>query len=83
MSEEPSKQSKKSGALGGLVNAESIFQLALAVPVGSFVGWGIGYLLDRHFHTGWIAVTLLFAGAAGGMIQLFTYLARSSKADDE
>jgi F0F1-type ATP synthase assembly protein I len=83
MADEPSKPPKGSGSLGGLVKAESIFQLALAVPVGAFVGLGIGYLLDRHFHTGWIAVTLLLVGAAGGMIQLFTYLARNSKGGEE
>jgi ATP synthase protein I len=83
MADEPSKPPKESGPLNGLVKAESIFQLALAVPVGAFVGLGIGYLLDRHFHTGWIAVTLLFAGAAGGCIQLFTYLSRNSNGDDE
>jgi ATP synthase protein I len=80
---ESGKPPKNSGPLDGLVKAESIFQLALAVPAGSFVGLGIGYLLDRHFHTGWIAVTLLFVGAGGGMVQLFTYLARNSRGGDE
>jgi F0F1-type ATP synthase assembly protein I len=61
------------------VQAESILQLALAIPAGAFVGLGIGYLLDRHFHTGWIAIALLFLGAAGGFIHLFTYLARTTK----
>jgi ATP synthase protein I len=59
------------------VQAESILQLALAIPAGAFVGLGLGYLLDRHFHTGWITLTLLFLGAAGGFIHLFSYLARN------
>lgn len=79
MADDPSSPPKKSGPLRDLVKAEAIFQLALAVPAGGFVGLGIGYLLDRHLHTSWIAVTLLFAGAAGGCINLFTYLARDSK----
>ena len=74
---------KKPGALREYANAESILQLALAIPFGAFVGLGIGYLLDRHFHTKWIAVTLLFLGAAGGFIQFFTYLARSNKRGDQ
>jgi ATP synthase protein I len=74
---------KKPGKPNDYVQAESILQLALAVPAGAFVGLGIGYLLDMHFHTGWIAITLLFLGAAGGFIQLFTYLARSSKRGDQ
>jgi ATP synthase protein I len=58
------------------IQAESILQFALAIPAGAFVGLGIGYLLDRHFHTKWITVTLLFVGAAGGLIHLFSYLAK-------
>ena len=74
---------KKSGPLRDLVKAESILQLALAIPAGCFVGLGIGYLLDRHFHTKWITVTLMFLGAAGGFIQLFAFLARTSKGGDQ
>ena len=40
----------------------------------------LGYLLDEHFHTGWIAITLMFLGAAGGFVHLFNYLSRSSEA---
>jgi ATP synthase protein I len=75
MADEPDQKSGPSD----YVQAESILQLALAIPAGAFVGLGIGYLLDRHFHTGWIAIALLFLGAAGGFLHLFTYLARSSK----
>jgi F0F1-type ATP synthase assembly protein I len=56
--------------------------MALAIPAGCFVGLGIGYLLDRHFHTKWIAVFLMLLGAAGGFLQLFTGLARMSKRGD-
>jgi len=90
MSEEPqipdaesSRSPKKSGALGDLVKAESMVQLALAVPAGCFVGLGIGYLLDRHFHTKWIVVAGMFLGAAGGFIQIFQFLARSGKGRDQ
>jgi F0F1-type ATP synthase assembly protein I len=87
MADEPGNSSetgnsKKRGP-NDYVQAESILQLALAVPAGAFVGLAIGYLLDRHFHTGWITITLLFLGAAGGFVQLFTYLARSSKRGDQ
>ena len=74
---------KKSGALGNLVQAESMIQLALAVPAGCFAGLLIGYLLDRHFHTHWIVVALMLLGAAGGFIQIFTSLARMSKRGDQ
>jgi ATP synthase protein I len=83
MADDPEKTPKKSGALGAYVQAESVLQLALAIPAGAFVGLGVGYLLDRHFHTKWIAVTLLLLGAAGGFYQLFAFLARTSKRGDE
>jgi F0F1-type ATP synthase assembly protein I len=73
---------KKSSGLRDLVKAESMVQLALAVPAGCFVGLGIGYLLDRHFHTKWIVVAGMILGAAGGFIQIFTAASRSLKRDD-
>jgi F0F1-type ATP synthase assembly protein I len=79
----PTPPRKKSGALSSLVQAESAIQLALAIPAGCFVGLGLGYLLDRHFHTKWLTVTLMLLGAAGGFIQLFTGLARISKRGDQ
>jgi ATP synthase protein I len=73
----------KPSPLRDLAKAESVIQLALAVPMGCFVGLGLGYLLDRHLHTHWIAVALMLLGAAGGFIQIFTYLARISKRGDQ
>ncbi len=83
MPDPPLQPGKKQGGLQGLIQAESVLQLALAIPAGCFVGLGIGYLLDRHFHTKWIAVFLMLLGAAGGFIQLFTGLARMSKRGDK
>ena len=78
MPDEPNPP-KKSSPIQGLAQAESMIQLALAVPAGTFVGLGLGYLLDRHFHTHWIVVALMLLGAAGGFIQIFTTLGRTSK----
>ena len=73
----------KSGALGNLVQAESMIQLALAVPAGCFVGLLLGYLLDRHFHTRWIVVAGMLLGAAGGFVQIFTSISRLGKQGDQ
>ena len=70
---------KSNGGLQGFAQAESLVQLAFAVPVGCFVGILLGTWLDRHFHQHWMAVTGLFLGAAGGFIQIFTSLARFNK----
>jgi ATP synthase protein I len=72
----PDEPIKKPSGVNDYVQAESILQLALGIPAGAFVGLGLGYLLDRHFHTKWIAVALLFLGAIGGFINLFRYLAK-------
>ncbi len=75
--------SKKPGsALGNLVQAESMIQLALAVPAGCFAGLLIGYLLDKHFHTHWIVVAGMLLGAAGGFVQIFTTMSRMGKRGD-
>jgi ATP synthase protein I len=81
MADEPYPPPKKSSNLRSFAQAESMIQLALAVPAGTFVGLGIGYLLDRHFHTHWMVVALMLLGAAGGFIQIFTTLARTTKND--
>jgi hypothetical protein len=74
---------KPGGVLGDLVKAESMFQLALALPAGCFIGWGIGTLLDKHFHTGWMMVVGLLLGAAGGFAQIFMVAKRFLNKDGE
>ena len=81
MADDPNIPPKKDSGLKGLVQAESMIQLALAVPAGCFVGLAIGYWLDHYFHTHWIVVAGMLLGAAGGFIQIFTTLARTTKDD--
>jgi ATP synthase protein I len=66
-----------------LAKAESMVQLALAVPAGCFVGLLIGYLLDRHFHTKWIVVLGMLLGAAAGFVQIFTTILRKPGHGDQ
>ena len=63
---------KKSGALGELVKAESMVQLAIALPAGCLIGWLAGAWLDERFHTGWIAVVGIILGAVAGFVKIFT-----------
>jgi ATP synthase protein I len=81
MADDPNPPPKKNSGLKGLAQAESMIQLALAVPAGCFVGLFLGYWLDRHFHQHWIAVALMLLGAAGGFIQIFTTMTRTTKND--
>ncbi len=68
--DDPNSSSKK-GALGELVTAESMVQLALAVPAGCVIGWLGGTWLDAHFHTSWIAIVGILLGAVAGFVQIF------------
>jgi ATP synthase protein I len=61
----------KKGALGELVTAESMIQLALALPAGCVIGWLGGEALDKHFHTSWMGVTGILLGAVAGFVQIF------------
>jgi ATP synthase protein I len=61
---------KKTRALDELVKAESMIQLALALPAGCLVGWLLGSWADRHFHRGWIGVAGIVLGAVAGFLQI-------------
>ena len=80
---EPSNSSPGKPGLGNLVQAESMMQIALAVPAGCFVGLLAGAWLDRHYHQHWIVVLGMLLGAAGGFIQIFTTASRSLKRGDQ
>jgi ATP synthase protein I len=73
---------KKSGALGDLVKAESMIQLALMLPGGCLIGALVGIALDKHFHTGWMVVVGILMGAAGGFIQIYKTASRYMKRDN-
>jgi len=67
---------KNGGGLKDLVTAESMIQLALAIPIGCLVGWGIGSWLDHKFHQESIAIAGIILGAIGGFIQIYRTAAR-------
>ncbi|ADW69453.1 hypothetical protein AciX9_2416 [Granulicella tundricola MP5ACTX9] len=60
------------GGLGDLVKAESMIQLAIALPLGCVIGWLLGAALDKHFHQNWMGIVGILLGAVGGFIQIFT-----------
>ncbi|HEY0162032.1 MAG TPA: AtpZ/AtpI family protein [Edaphobacter sp.] len=73
------KDGKKGGALGDLVKAESMIQLAIALPAGCVIGWLLGSWLDRHFHQNWIGIAGIILGAIGGFLQIFMTASRYLK----
>ncbi len=84
MAEDGSKGAKKDGkggVLGDLVKAESMIQLALMLPAGCLIGALAGTWLDKHFHTGWMAVAGILLGAAAGFLQIYRTASRYMKRD--
>ncbi len=52
------------------------YGMAFLLPVSMLVGYGIGYGLDRLFHTGFLRVVFLLIGVASGMIELVRELSK-------
>ena len=67
------------GPLGELVKAESMIQLAIALPAGCVIGWLIGAWLDRHFHQNWMGIVGILLGAVAGFLQIFVTASRYLK----
>jgi ATP synthase protein I len=67
------------GPLGDLVKAESMVQLAIALPAGCLIGWLLGSWLDHHFHQHWMGIAGIVLGAVAGTIQIVTTSARFLK----
>jgi F0F1-type ATP synthase assembly protein I len=70
------EEKKKSGSLSEVVKAESMIQLAIALPAGCVIGWLAGGWADRHFHQHWIGITGILLGAVAGFMQIFRTASR-------
>jgi ATP synthase protein I len=69
------------GSLRDLVQAESMIQVAIALPAGCVIGWLAGGWLDRHFHQNWISIVGILLGAVAGFIQIFRTASHYLKKD--
>ena len=55
--------------------------LAFMLPAATLVGYVIGYLLDRAFHTHFLYIPFLILGIAAGFVQLVRQLMRDTRND--
>jgi F0F1-type ATP synthase assembly protein I len=55
--------------------------LAFLLPTCAFVGYLIGYLLDKAFHTTWLYIPFLILGIVSGFVQLIRLLMRDMRDD--
>jgi F0F1-type ATP synthase assembly protein I len=57
--------------------------LAFLLPVSAFVGYAIGYFLDKALHTTWLYIPFLLLGIAAGFVQLIRQLMKDTRDDGE
>jgi F0F1-type ATP synthase assembly protein I len=55
--------------------------LAFLMPAATFVGYAIGYVLDKAFGTHFLYLVFLILGIASGFVQLLRSLLRDTKED--
>jgi F0F1-type ATP synthase assembly protein I len=55
--------------------------LALLLPVSTFLGYLMGYWLDRAFGTTWLRIVFLMLGSVGGFVALIRQIMRDSRDD--
>ena len=56
--------------------------LAFLLPVSTFVGYAIGWVLDEKvFHASWLRIAGLMLGIVSGFVQLIRQLMRDTRDD--
>ena len=55
--------------------------LAFLLPSSTFVGYIIGYYLDKLFHTHFMYLIFLILGSVSGFVQLLRKLQRDTRDD--
>ena len=56
--------------------------LALLLPASTFVGYAIGYYLDKTFGTTWLRIVFLILGSVAGFITVIREIMRASSDGD-
>jgi F0F1-type ATP synthase assembly protein I len=52
--------------------------LATLMPATTFVGYAIGYLLDKAFGTTYLKIVFLLVGIAAGIVELIRQVSKDS-----
>jgi len=65
-----------------MVTVGEYTSLAFMLPAATLVGYVVGYLLDRAFHTHFLYIPFLILGIAAGFVQLIRQLMRDTRNDE-
>ena len=69
---------QRSESMKLIIRAEKLTQIAFVMPAAVLIGWGLGALLDKWLHTGWIYIVGLIVGAAAGLFEAVRQALRES-----
>jgi F0F1-type ATP synthase assembly protein I len=61
------------------VQVGKYYGIIFVLPAAVLVGYGIGYGLDKVFHTGFLKIVFLLLGAAAGIIDLVRELSKGDE----
>jgi F0F1-type ATP synthase assembly protein I len=64
-----------------MVQVGEYTSLAFLLPAATFIGYAIGYLLDRAFGTRFLYLVFLLLGIAAGLIEVIRRLMRDTNND--
>ena len=77
-----SKDKRDNGGLKTLVQAEKMMQIAIMMPAAVFIGYILGYWLDKVLHQNWINILGLVLGAAAGLTSVVRMVLHAGKDGD-
>jgi hypothetical protein len=65
---ETKPRTKLSSAVGALVEAEKLMQIAILLPSAAFIGWLAGAWADSRLHQHWIGIAGVIFGGISGLV---------------
>jgi F0F1-type ATP synthase assembly protein I len=66
----PQDQDPRSDKPNALVSAAKYSEIGFIIPAAVFLGYAVGWLLDRWLHTHWIYIAGVIFGAVIGFVQM-------------
>jgi F0F1-type ATP synthase assembly protein I len=77
-------QDNRSGRPNPLVSAAKYSEIGFIIPAAVFLGYALGWLLDRWLDTHWIYIAGVIFGAVVGFVQMIrTVMALSRDKSDQ
>lgn len=77
-----SSENDRKVVLRGIARAESMVQIALALPLSALIGWIIGDYLANKLHHPWIAIAGVLLGVTAGFVQVIRLANHANRSDN-